>query len=353
MFTPDFGMFIAPGCNGIRGSVTMGLIALIAGYVYRFRWYANILVVIGAVLLGYLFNLVRLCLLVLYYMVALHFPTLQNKAENADYVIGAALFLTATLLLFAVVHRLRDARNPNFVEPTPIAEQGGFEASVPGGQYARLVAMGLLVLLGCSELAHAVAESRPLSSAIADATSDRFPARLGSYTLARTWNETMSTGQVVYLWAQYSPSDGSVPIAVGVSPILGWHDPLICHSIRGDDPLWRGQLSVMTAGAVPVNFSSAFYDDGVTQHIEASTQCSGASCGEYATQRTHFGFVYSRPAPRSLLSANPRRPVPVLIRAETLGNAMPADANRQQLTQDLRAFLASVRLDDLTQPYSR
>src|ERR1019366_18850 len=37
MFTPDFGMFIAPGCNGIRGSITMGFIALIAGYVYRFR----------------------------------------------------------------------------------------------------------------------------------------------------------------------------------------------------------------------------------------------------------------------------------------------------------------------------
>jgi exosortase J len=28
MFTPDFGMFIAPGCNGIRGAVTMGFIAL-------------------------------------------------------------------------------------------------------------------------------------------------------------------------------------------------------------------------------------------------------------------------------------------------------------------------------------
>ena len=33
MFTPDFGMFIAPGCNGIRGAVTMGFIALIAGYI--------------------------------------------------------------------------------------------------------------------------------------------------------------------------------------------------------------------------------------------------------------------------------------------------------------------------------
>ena len=37
MFTPEFGMFIAPGCNGIRGAVTMGLIALVAGYLYRFK----------------------------------------------------------------------------------------------------------------------------------------------------------------------------------------------------------------------------------------------------------------------------------------------------------------------------
>ncbi len=93
MFTPDFGMFIAPGCNGIRGSITMGFIALIAGYVYRFRWYWNALVVLGAILLGYVFNLTRLCVLVLYYAAALHFPWLQDKAENADYVIGALLFL--------------------------------------------------------------------------------------------------------------------------------------------------------------------------------------------------------------------------------------------------------------------
>ena len=65
MFTPHFGMFIAPGCNGIRGAVTMGFIALIAGYLYRFRWLAHTFVVVAAVLLGYIFNFVRLCILVL------------------------------------------------------------------------------------------------------------------------------------------------------------------------------------------------------------------------------------------------------------------------------------------------
>src|ERR1700723_2453847 len=106
MFTPDFGMFIAPGCNGIRGAVTMGFIAVVAGYVYRFRWYAHVAVVAGAVLLGYLFNFARLCLLVVYYIVALHITWLQHHGAIADHIIGACLFLTATVLLFTVIHCL-------------------------------------------------------------------------------------------------------------------------------------------------------------------------------------------------------------------------------------------------------
>src|ERR1035441_5590675 len=49
--------------------------------------------------------------------------------------------------------------------------------------------------------------------------------------------------------------------------------------------LWRGQLAVATADGVPINFSSAFYNDGVTQHIEAATICNGGACGEFATER--------------------------------------------------------------------
>src|SRR3984957_11595434 len=109
MFTPEFGMFIAPGCNGIRGAVTMGFIALIAGYLYRFRGYPHVAVVPGAVLLGYVFTFPRLCILVLYYLVALHFTSLQDKAEMGDYIIGACLFLIATLLLFYAINRLREA----------------------------------------------------------------------------------------------------------------------------------------------------------------------------------------------------------------------------------------------------
>jgi exosortase J len=105
--------------------------------------------------------------------------------------------------------------------------------------------------------------------------------------------------------------------------------------------------------AVAIGFNSALYSDGVTEYLEASTQCSGTSCGEFATGHTHFGFVYSRPEPGSLLSGAPKRPIPVLVRVETVDGTMPMEAARQMLTRDLRAFLASVKLDELTRPYSR
>src|SRR5208282_1924785 len=86
MFTPDFGMFIAPGCDGMRGAVTVGYVALIVGYLKGVsipRW---LLYVTGAVLLGHLFNLIRLCTLVLYYRVAVGHPALEHVAKQADYV---------------------------------------------------------------------------------------------------------------------------------------------------------------------------------------------------------------------------------------------------------------------------
>ena len=91
----------------------------------------------------------------------------------------------------------------------------------------------------------------------------------------------------------------------------------------------------------------------MTQFIEASTLCSGGVCGEYATELTHFGFIYTRTNAESLLRDDPMHPIPVVLRVETLDATMPIDAARQQLTNDLRAFLVSVKLDDLTRPYSR
>jgi exosortase J len=279
--------------------------------------------------------------------VALHFPYLQNKAENADYMIGALLFLLATILLFTAIRKLRETTDPNEVAAnTP---QRSEPQTPTKTQYFHLIIMVAIALIGCAGLVRAKAESHP-PAAVTDA-SQLFPSHIGSYSLARTWNESLVGGPVVYLWAQYAPATGGVPIAIGVSPLLGWHDPLLCHATRGDHPIWQGPIRFATAESVSISFSMAFYADGVTQSLEASTQCTAASCAESATERSHFGLVYTHPDPRSLLSADGQKVIPVLVRAETTDMSLSASVARHQLTENVSSFLVSVSLVDLTRPY--
>ena len=355
MFTPDFGMFIAPGCNGIRGAVTMGLIALIAGYLYRFRWRAHAAVVLGAVMLGYLFNFVRLCVLVLFYMVALHFPRLQDHAENADYIIGAVLFFIAVYLLYALIQRLgtQSGEAGAGVLALPRVEA---EAPVAGGRfYAHAAAMSVLVAVSLFGVIGGLLAPGPSAELRADETAmGQFPETVGGYTLARRWNESLITGALLFHWAEYAPANGSGPhIQVGVSPVLGSHDTLVCHTARGEDPLWHGEQTFGTAGDGPVAFSASFYNDGATQYLEATTLCTGASCGEYSSPGSHFGFVHSKMRASTLLSQSAQRPIPILLKAETIDTTLPPDIARQQLASDLTSFLSAVSLNSLTRPYRR
>jgi exosortase J len=352
MFTPQFGMFIAPGCNGIRGAVTMGFIALIAGYVYRFRWYAHTTVVLCAVLLGYVFNFARLCGLVLYYLAALHFTSLQHKAKLADYIIGASLFLFATLLLFYVIRHLREL--PNHLKPAA-TKPPAYEPVRLSFVYPCFAAMLAFVVFGLYGVARAVAYTT--SSAytsqikIDQHAPGQFPPRIGGYTLARSWNENIFAGTLIYHWAEYAPDDGGAHVSLGISPVLGSHDTLICHSARGEDPLWHSQLTLPTAGNVPISFSASLYNNGASQYLEATTMCNGNSCGEYSSDRAHFGFVYSKPTSQSVFSQDPQRPIPILLRAETIDTTLPVEVARQQLSSALQSFLTSVDLNSLTQPY--
>ena len=355
MFTPEFGMFIAPGCNGIRGAVTMGMIALVAGYLCRFRWRAHALVVLGAILLGYIFNFVRLCVLVLYYLVALHFPTLQDRAENADYVIGAGLFFVAVYLLYVAIQRL--GSRPG--EPGPglflpqaaeLPDAGPLGASF----YGRAAALAVLVSISLFGVVSAMMAPGPSDELKADETAmGQFPEKVNHFSLVRRWNETLLGGALLFHWAEYAPKGGGSHIDIGISPVLGSHDTLICHSARGEDPIWHSQQIFPTAGDGSVSFSASFFNDGATQYFEATTLCNGSSCGEYSSPRGHFGFVYSKPHPETLLSQNPERPIPILLRAETIDTTLPPEVARQQLGADLTAFLSGISLESLTRPYRR
>lgn len=351
MFTPDFGMFIAPGCNGIRGAVTMGFIALIAGYVYRFRWHAHAAVVAGAVLLGYVFNFARLCTLVLYYLVALHFHWLRSRAEMGDYIIGACLFLFATFLLFYVVRRLGESpkQTKPVMAPTP------FSSTSARMYKLRFAAMLLITIFGCYGFARAVVIAEATGE-FAQIRADRnapgkFPTHIGAYTLVRTWNEYLNTGTLLFHWAEYAPANTGAHITLGISPVVGTHDTLICHSARGDDPIWQNQITTATAGQPSVSFSGAMFNNSSSLSLEATTICSGSSCGEYTTDRSHFGFVYSKPNSQSILTQDPQRPIPIMLRTEIGDDSVPADYARQQMSAALSSFLASVDLNALTRPY--
>ena len=357
MFTPDFGMFIAPGCNGIRGAVTMGLIALVTAYVYRFRWRGMALVVAAAVLLGYVFNFARLCVLVLFYLVALKVPRLRGSAENADYVIGGVLFFIGVYLLYGVIQRF-GSRGGEAAAENPDLKREMWGTHALKGYTARLGAMALLAGLGTLSVAQVLRAPGPSAELLRDETAlGQFPEKVGSFVLARRWNETLVGGALLFHWAEYAPMAGGRQgagshVMLGISPVLGSHDTLVCHSARGEDPIWHG-AEVLRTRDEPVSFSVSLFNDGAVQYLETTTLCNGSSCGEYANSRNHLGLVYSKPHPMTLLSQNAERPIPILLKAETVDTTLPVGAARAQLLGTVADFLSEVKLGELTQVYRR
>ena len=356
----------------------MGMIALIVGHLYRFRWRAHVLFVLGAVLLGYVFNFVRLCTLVLYYIVALKIPWLQSRAEMGDYIIGAGLFLVAVGLLFSVVRRVTS--DPAEMEREPAAaisreEADGMLRAEPmwRGAPLRLAAMAVFVMVAGGRVVHGMVmrqETAPAPETMEARTV--FPERVGNYVRSRTWPEQVLNGPVIFEWADYAPvkavaarataelaapsgtgaADKGPHVAVGISPMLGSHDTSICHSARGEDPVWHGEMRAQTATGEE-SFSSSFFNNGATQYLEVTTVCDAGGCGEYTAGDRHFGLIYSRPAPVEAFSQDPRRPIPVMLKVETLDVAMPAEMARKQLTDAMRGFLAGVDLSSMTGGYRR
>jgi exosortase J len=351
MFTPQFGMFIAPGCNGIRGAITMGLIALVAGYLYQFKPRMIVLAVFCAVLLGYVFNLVRLCSLVLYYLVALHVPWLQPRATTGDYIIGACLFFFATAMLFTLIQKFSptgDMRLPLLPhQPNDIGR-----ARLPSSYLVRCSAFAVLILLGSVSYAKVLLQERLHPQYAADVNSmGEFPERVGGFHLTNRWNETMFQGPLVFYWADYTDDQGT-KVSVAVSPVLGAHDSLLCRKARGEDWQWHGNLP-MTTQQGEIGFSGSFYMESNAEYLEATTICNGGSCGQYSSDRTTFGFVYSVPKTNVLLNPSPTRPIPVMLRASSDNVQRTPDVARAELTQTLREFLSAANLPAFTAPYRK
>ena len=350
MFTPEFGMFIAPGCNGIRGAITLGLAAVVVGYLYRFRWYVYAPVVVGAVLLGYLFNFLRLCLLVVYYKIALPYPWLQHHAKIADYVIGGCLFLCALALFFTAANRLRNDLDNTTAPPPPPAPVSRSHASpLQTSLYLRVAAVLLMAAIFGVDVLH---ESRVDAARLRSQPPATLPTRIGNFTLERTWNETQF-GVLVYTWGDYgAPAVNGVPgahVMLGVSPQTV-HDAEVCHLARGEDPTWHGQIAAATAGG-PVELTAATYNDGATQELEASTVCDNGACRQYSETSQHVTVIYARPHRGVPLQSDTTRPIPLMLKVESLDVLTPASEMEPRLQATLTTFLKDANLLTLTAPY--
>jgi exosortase J len=232
----------------------------------------------------------------------------------------------------------------------------------------RFAGFALLIAVGSANYVHALAEAREHPAVATDPHAlGRFPQRVGQFKLQREWNEYMvAGGPLIFYWADYvydGPGESGVTaasgdgrqsgpavVSVGISPVLGAHDTLLCHAARGEDWLWHGPLELPTSAGM-TDFSGSFFNDGATQYMEATTLCNGDVCGQVSSTRTHFGFVYSRPDLKTVLSPNPARTIPVLLRSETLNTSMAPDAARVELIANLKSFLSGADLSVFTQPY--
>jgi exosortase J len=343
MFTPDFGMFIAPGCNGIRGAVTLGLAAVILGYIYRFRWFVFAPVVAGAVLLGYLFNFLRLCLLVVYYKIALPYPWLQDRAKGADYLIGGCLFVLALYLFFAAADHLRE-RPEDVLPAAPAAPPESSRRAAP--LFAHAGALLVLALIFGADTLHTDAQARASRGPLPP-----MPARLGGYQLVRTFQDTLTSGTVVYTWGEYAAPDSApgIPgphIAVGISPALDVHDTEVCHLARGEDPTSHTEILAPTL-AGEVALVGATYNNGSTQTLEASTVCDGGQCRQFTQAAGSAVVIFAHPHRALPMQTAGTRPVPMLLKVETNDAVTPVSTVEPQLAAQLKAFLRTVDLPAL------
>jgi exosortase J len=363
MFTPEFGMFIAPGCNGIRGSITLGLAAIVVGYIYRFRWYVYAPVVVGAVLLGYLFNFLRLCLLVVYYQIALPYPWLQHHAKIADYIIGGCLFMGALAVFFAVANKLRNdlQENPALQESTaeqeiaaePIPTVAASQPRVRSLQTALFLRVAAMLAMA-SIFGVDVVHEHQVFAREAVQTMPAMPGQIGNFTLQRSWNETQF-GMLVYTWGEYAaaPVNGvqSAHVMLGISP-QPVHDAEVCHLARGEDPIWHGQIVAATAGG-PVELTAATYNNGAIQELEASTVCDNGACRQHSRTSQHMTLIYARPHRGIPLQSDATRPIPLMLKVESLDTTTPPSVMESQLAATLAEFLKGADLLTLTAPYGK
>jgi exosortase J len=346
MFSPDFGMFIAPGCDGIRGAVTMGYVALILGYLKRLSWYMWAAYVAGAILLGYFFNFARLCVLVLYYRLAIGHPTLENVAKQADYAIGSCLFLIATVLFIWVASRkqpgLAAAERVNDVDaPSFRVRNAWFKCAA----FAAIVAAILSLPTSALNFARTSAPSP-------ESLAARMPKQIGGFKLARTWYEQQSGSPVVQAGAYSAPGSDEIVLAVWIASLTYYHDADACWLARGLKPESLTTQSFQVAGGNSIDLSTGFYSDGITDSIVVNAACTPATCSRFqkVASTGHTGFVFLQPQ-LNAIAGKEQHPVSIMIRIDRLPTNEAKAATQGLLLAEARQFLAGLNPTGISQSF--
>jgi exosortase J len=347
MFTPDFGMFIAPGCDGMRGAVTMGYLALIVGYLKRVSVLRWVLYITGAVFLGYLFNLLRLCALVLYYRVAVGHPALENLAKQADYAIGGCLFVMATGLYIWIVLR-KDSKDSSDSDLSMKRAQTSIEKQrlVSKDIYWKFAAFAVLVLPVsgiCLVRGHqgTLIPTVRAGGLMPDQLDELMPKQLGDYKLQRAWQEQLHNSTAMESAAYATAATNEIILGVWLPP--NSHNIIDSWAIQGKDPKMRVSTDFVTNHGRHVDFDTAFYSDGITDSLVGNAFCARSSCFQLRNEKgVHVGYADTQPDGRT---------VPILFRIEMPHSDAPEEIVYKQLLAEAQSFLAGVDMTQLSQKF--
>jgi exosortase J len=344
MFAPDFGMLIVPGCNGVRGSITLTYLVLIFGYSRRLRPRTLGLVTLTTGILGYGLNLLRLCVLVLYYKVGLDFPSIQRYGVQIDYLIGCSLFLITTLGLGLLIRSLE----PRF-EIHKVREKSEIATYRPItflGHQATAVRITCFIAL---VMAFILPESRSLTVAplVRPKESEllaAFPSTVGPYRLIHTYSEHDSIGMIVLGLGEYeatgAPTSVASHLTFGLWVASADHLVAVSKTIQGLRPDWTGSFDAIARKSIPIDFASTFYDDGVSRQYNAEAICSTDGCVAHVLGSGKRGAFFSAPGVRDLLFVSSGKRLPIFLRRDWPDSDPSRSPNlRTQFESDARVFM--------------
>jgi exosortase J len=342
MFAPHFGMMIVPGCNGVRGSVTLFYLCLIFGYSRRLRPAACAAIALCGFVLGYALNLLRLCGLVLYYRIGVTWPVLQKHGTGLDYIIGCIIFLAATLALGVLIR---------LMEPTSLAPPAA--APLPRASTRKTTVSALL--FAALTLAFIIPALRSVTAAPILPPSEAtvlasFPSAVGPYHLVGTRSEFDPNGQFTLALADYAPdAPAAAHITLGIWIGSGNHFVAKSKFLQGILPQFTGSFDASAPGPLPVHLVTSLYDDGIAATYDAETACSPTACSDYMALAGRRGIILFPSLADLALQPRGTR-LPILLRREWPSTTAPDSAHQRALFEsDAHTFISHLDLHHLLQ----